>query len=123
MSSIIDKARALVEQTRDRKERGVVPFIAPTADEVIAIVEELANQLELSQMENRAFIATQARIEHAAAVAFVEYSCDEDEIERFMQIFRFMLVPPEPRTMADLEKDVERARQYLIDAIAEKGGR
>lgn len=159
MSKLKDRAREIIDGTRSRQERGIVPFIACPADEVMATIEgllgviescevglqhlsdtrdsahlwrkgvgldlglarqerdEVRRQLEMVTLERDACLKTQARVEHAIAVTLSDHAWDEDEYDSFLELFRFYLIPPEPRTLEQLAADVERAKQMLIDSI------
>lgn len=79
--------------------------------------DDLRRQLEMVTLERDACLKTQARVEHAIAVTLTDYAWDEDEYGRFLEMFRYYLIPPEPRTLEQLAEDVERAKQMLLDSI------
>lgn len=58
------------------------------------------------------------RVDHALAVTLADYDWPVEDYDRFFDDFRFYLIPPEPRTLEQIQEDVKRAEQMLIDEIA-----
>lgn len=84
-------------------------------ERLMAEIEHLRSQLTEAN-------AKLERVDHALAVTLSDYAWEEDEYERFSELFHFYLIPPEPRTLEQIQEDVKRAEQMLHDAIRNQKG-